>query len=35
MNKRESYWYGLQYANPEVDYTEELKKKLMPLTKNM
>lgn len=28
MNKRESYWCELQYASPEVDYTEELKKEI-------
>ena len=28
MNKWESYWYEVQYENPEVDYTEELKKEI-------
>ena len=28
MNKWESYWYQVQYENPEVDYTEELKKEI-------
>ena len=28
MKKWESYWYQVQYENPEVDYTEELKKEI-------